>query len=35
MGKQVYDKVYRILMMHKLNESDGDEIAASLKSVTS
>jgi len=35
MGKQVYEKVYRILVMHKKNDSDGSEIADSLKSVTS
>jgi hypothetical protein len=35
MGKLVFDKVYRILLMHKRNDSDGSEIADSLKSVTS
>lgn len=34
MGPQVYDKVYKILVMHKNMDSDGSKIAEELRPLT-
>ena len=34
MGSQLYDKVYKILAMHRQADSDGSKIAEDLRPVT-
>lgn len=34
MGTQIYDKVYKILQMHKERDSDGQKIYEDLRPVT-